>query len=99
MKTIPTQIKVGGHWLKIKFRNRHEHNFEKASSINCSTGTILLNESLSPSKKWSCLIHEIIHELDWQLDLDMTENQISAIAEGIFQVLTDNNLWNVEKEG
>ena len=33
------------------------------------------------------------------LSLDTLANQISAIAEGIFQVLTDNNLWNVEKEG
>jgi len=99
MKTIPTRIKIGGHWLEIKLRNRYEHGFDHVSSINHSAGVIFLNESLSLSKRWSCLIHEILHELDWQLDLDLKENQVSAIAEGLFQVLTDNEMWDIKKEG
>jgi hypothetical protein len=34
--------------------------------------------------------HEILHELDWQLSLDLDEKQIDRLNEGIYQVLIDN---------
>ena len=96
--SIPPRIKIGGHWLKVEFQDRPTKAYDKAGSANSFSNLIILNVELSPSKRWSCLLHEIIHELSWQLDLDLREEQISGIAEGLFQVLTDNGLWKWQKE-
>ena len=98
LPAFPRKIKINGHWFKVEFRNRSQDAYDKAGSTNSFANLIVLNAGLSPSKKWSCLLHEILHELNWQLDLGLDEGQISAIAEGLFQVLTDNGLWNWQKE-
>jgi len=95
---IPPRIKIGGHWLKIEFQDRPTKAYDKAGSANSFSNLIILNVELSPSKRWSCLLHEIIHELNWQLNLGLEEDQISGIAEGLFQVLTDNELWRWQED-
>jgi len=96
--SIPPKIKIGGHWFKVEFQDRLTKAYDKAGSANSFSNLIILNAELSSSKRWSCLLHEIIHELNWQLDLGLEENQIAGIAEGLFQVLTDNGLWKWQKE-
>lgn len=96
--SLPWRIKVGGHWLRIELHSRQVDAYDKGGSINPFSGIIVLNADLSPSKKWSCLLHEILHELNWQLNLGLDESQISGIAEGLFQVLTDNGLWSWQEE-
>jgi len=96
---LPRGIKIGGHWLRIELRNRQADAYDKGGSTNSFSGVIILNADLSPSKKWSCLLHEVLHELNWQLDLELDERQISGVAEGLFQVLTDNGLWSWQEKG
>ena len=95
---LPRRIKIGGHWLRIELRNGRADVFDKGGATHFFSGVIILNADLSPSKKWSCLLHEVLHELNWQLDLGLDESQISGVAEGLFQVLTDNGLWSWQGE-
>lgn len=88
---IPKRIKIGGHWFTIVYNNDalgfHDSGF-KGSWNN----TIVLNKGLKQSKRESVLLHEIIHEISWQNDLDLKENIISTIAESLYQVFMDNKL-------
>ena len=87
---IPPKVKIGGHWVTIKFRSDEEDAYSPAGSNRATANLIVLSKTNMETKQESILFHEIIHELNWQHDLNLTETQISSLGEGIYQVLKDN---------
>jgi hypothetical protein len=94
---IPDRMKIGGHWFTIKIKNS-EDGFSYSGIQFPRQGLILLQEELIQSKKESVLFHEVIHELCWQAEIDISETAVSIIAEGLYQVLKDNNMLNNKEE-
>lgn len=87
---IPDKIKVGGHWIDIKYRSDDEDAYSAAGSNRSCANLMVLSKTNRGSKQESILFHEIIHELSWQHDLELNERQISSLGEGFYQVLVDN---------
>lgn len=88
---IPKKIKIGGHWFNIIYNNG-DTGFRDSGFKGSWSNIIVLNNGLKQSKRESVLLHEIIHEISWQHDLDLKEEEVSTIAEGLYQVLVDNKL-------
>ena len=88
---IPKRIKIGGHWFTIEYSNG-DKGFRDSRFKGSWNNIIVLNKGLKQSKRESVLLHEIIHEISWQNDLDLKEETVSTIAEGLYQVLVDNKL-------
>ncbi len=88
---IPKRIKIGGHWFDVIHKNG-ETGFRDSGFKGSWSNVIVLNKGLKQSKRESVLLHEIIHEISWQNDLDLKEETVSTIAEGLYQVLVDNKL-------
>lgn len=86
---IPDEIKIGGHVLKIKIRE-YDEGFTSSGRIHSRQGFIILNSDLIQTKKISTLIHEAIHEICWQAEIELTETITSVLAEGLYQILSDN---------
>jgi len=52
--------------------------------------TIKVNPSLPEATLQDTLLHEVIHAVEEQLHLRMTEKQVFALAAGLFAVFRDN---------
>ena len=91
---LPHKVKIGGHWFKISFLSEKDGGFDTSGRKMGWQGKIFIQERMTESKKQSVLLHEIIHEISWQNNLDLTESQVSALSEGFYQVITDNpGMW------
>jgi hypothetical protein len=55
-----------------------------------SSMTIQISNAIHQQDQVSTLIHEIGHALNDLLDLGITESQIAALTQGLYQVLRDN---------
>lgn len=87
---IPDKLKIGGHWLNVEFHSEKEVQYDRMGTLCHWENRILIQEDLVESKQISSLFHEVLHEIDKQAFIDLTEKQVTIIAEGIYQVLTDN---------
>ena len=89
MKPI-TSLKILGHVVTI---TRVPASFILSSNIGESDsgqGTIKIVDGLEKSVYEATLLHETFHIIDKHLDLGLTEDQVSGLAQGLFQVLRDN---------
>lgn len=88
---IPDKLKIGGHYFDICVVPP-DNGFERSGQKNGWKTKILLHGDMVQSKRESVLIHEVIHEIAWQANIDLNEIETSVIAEGLYQVLVDNKL-------
>lgn len=51
---------------------------------------IYVRKALHPQTAQETLLHEIIHGLDFQMDLGLDESQVERLANGLRAVLTKN---------
>jgi len=83
------RLKVGGNYYTIKLVDREDISNERDSGeCNAAKLSIKIGEDMPQGAKEVTLIHEILHALNITLD----EKDIEFLAQGIYQVLKDNNL-------
>lgn len=87
---IPDKIRIDGeNWEIIKNKNLLR-NESLRGRITYLTRIIEL-EANSPRIAPS-LLHECIHAVDNNANLDLTEEQVKRLAHGIYAIIVDNNL-------
>ena len=92
---IPDKIKISGIDYKIEIAKDYTDDMNEAENrgrVVFRKGVIRILESYFPESKSRTLLHEIIHILDDDLDLDLTEQTIRRLTSGLYQVLKDNSL-------
>ena len=89
---IPKKIKIGGHWLDIGYKSESKDRYDKSGSRFGWEHKLILQVDMPISKQESILLHEILHEIDFQHSLELSERQVATIAECLYQVITDNDL-------
>lgn len=59
---------------------------------------ILVKSGQKPDQLMDTIIHEVVHAIDYQMHLGMTERQVHSVAAGLTAVFLDNpnfnQLWN-----
>jgi Zn-dependent peptidase ImmA (M78 family) len=98
---IPDTLKIGGHIVKIdKTDDMPTMSGNMGQSWN-AYNSIKINTHFPESQQAITLVHEILHHLMSNLGYiykkeDATvihsEQTVEALAQGLFQVLRDNNL-------
>lgn len=91
------KYKIGGHWLDVEIKTERQ-GYDKAASVYRWWNKIFIQSDLAQSKKESNLFHEVIEEINGQMDLDLTHRQISTLAESFYSFLTDNGLLKDEPD-
>jgi len=86
-------IKIGAHPVQVRCVSDHEIERNKLGDVDTKLSQIRISDRLSRSRKNSVLLHEIIEWLNDDLVLEMNHNQISTLAETLYQVLADNSLF------
>jgi hypothetical protein len=81
---MKTKLKIGGIIYSIVYKDLGDD----CGHTDFSTSTIEIDEGLNEEQKNVTLVHEILHCLNNQL----SENTIEFLAQGLYQVLKDNNL-------
>jgi uncharacterized protein YpuA (DUF1002 family) len=59
---------------------------------------ILVKSGQKPDQLMDTILHEVVHAVDYQMHLGLTERQVHAVAAGLTAVFLDNpdfcKLWN-----
>lgn len=59
---------------------------------------IRLANYMPPSRAYTTFIHEVLHAIEWDRGLDLTEHQIDSISKGLVDFFIDNDLVQLEFE-
>lgn len=86
----PVVLKILGHDVTVKTVKRTLFATPNIGEADSEKGEIRLVEGLERSVYEATLLHEVLHIIDHHLDLDVTEAQITGLAQGLFQVWKDN---------
>jgi hypothetical protein len=90
--TIPSKLKIIGHKYTIK---KAKHLSESNGTVGTCCPNLLrikigINYPLPRQKE--ALLHEIIEALNYHLELKLEHPVLSALSEGLYQVLRDNKI-------
>jgi hypothetical protein len=85
-----SQIKILGHVVTVKTVKRPFVLQDQSGEADPGRGVISVLEGLEASVREATILHEVIHILDHHLALQMNEEQVTGIAQGLFSVLKDN---------
>ena len=88
---LKPKYKIGAHWLDVEIKTEKD-GYDKQGTVCRWWNKIFIQEALAQSKKETALFHEVIHEIDGQMSLELSERQVSTLAECVYQFLTDNGL-------
>ena len=81
---IKSKYKVGGLWWDVSLC----HMPSDAGGIDLPKQKISIDDRMTQQMKEVTLFHELIHAMNFELDETMTE----FLAQGIYQILNDNNM-------
>ena len=90
MFKIPTKLRVLGHDYSIKKEKLEQEGWCMFGCADHSKKEITLNVTNCHSQDEETMIHEVIHVLSERTGAGMTERQVTALANGLFAVLKDN---------
>ena len=86
---IPRRIRVDGEdWTIEKHSNGMDSSFLGRTFKH--DHLITLNKDAKGIE--STLLHEIVHAIDMNRNLELTESQVSSLSSGLYAVIVDNNL-------
>lgn len=86
---VPKEIQIGCHTYKICQAGDTEL-FGERGLVSHREEEITVNKANSPTTQNVNLIHESLHIIDRVWETDLTEIRLSALAEGLGQLLFSN---------
>lgn len=80
-------LKIGGHLYTIKFVDGIGMT---VGDVGVDNNIIRITKNLVKDQQEVTLLHEIIHALSGCYGLNLSEQVVAVLGEGLFQVLKDN---------
>ena len=94
---LPTKLRVLGHDILVKRVNVGLSMTRNIGEYDADHAVITVKMGLETSVEDATILHEVIHAIDNTLNLDMSEEQVTGVAQGIFQFLADNSFYTRKK--
>lgn len=92
-------VKVLFKEYRVAFeKNLHDGNAELYGEMDSKLEIITLDEDLSEDQKNATLLHEIIHALDDVMAIDLKEEQVIKLANGLYMLAKQNDLLILPRE-
>jgi len=76
-------IKIGGIIYSIVYTNQFDDEFGRVDRL---TNTIYISNRYPKNQQDATLIHEILH----QINSELPEREVEALAQAIYQIINDN---------
>jgi len=83
-------IKILGQYYRVSRRRYPNDGMLHYGNCDHLTGVIGLNRDSRPSQAEQTLLHEIVHVIDSELCLNLSEKQVTQLSAGLYAVLKDN---------
>lgn len=87
---------IGGHWFDVRYKGETDAYTMMGSKFTW-WNLIILQRDMKPSKQMSNLFHEVLHEIDTQNTLGLSEGQVSCISEAFYAFLSNNDMLKEEE--
>jgi hypothetical protein len=93
---IPDKVKIGGIIYNVKLisgkvnNELHERNY--IGRIDHERCIITVDSDIDNQRMVNSLLHELVHGIEYQYQIEISEKDIDRFANGLYQVLKDNNL-------
>lgn len=85
-------IIVEGHNYRVIYTNDLDLMEGKLGSVDFIDQVILIRDSISKGMKQSVLLHEIIHIIEQNHNIDLEEKDVKSLQSGLYQTLKENKL-------
>jgi len=82
-------VRVLGKTYKIQSLPEHVMDGE-FGACNYAYQLIKYNQKLAPDELKDTLLHEMVHVLDYGMQLGLKEKQVHTIATGVYSLMKDN---------
>jgi hypothetical protein len=93
------KVKIGCHVYDINLVECVNKYEPRKGEIEYMKQVIRIDNSMPEDSKFGTLIHEIVHGIDYFMDMDLTEEQVTKLGNGFAMVLRDNpNLIELVRE-
>ena len=88
---IPSQVIILGQPFDIIMKPQAEME-DELGCCQVTYNTIFLRQDMKDEKMGEVLLHEIIHAVGENLNLDLTENQVNNLAVGLYPIFRHQRL-------
>lgn len=85
-------VRVIGHDYEVQYDPQLALSHDAPAMMCPDILRIVIDPNAPESRQFECLLHEIIEALNYHLELNLKHPQITALGEGLFQVLRDNQI-------
>jgi len=90
---IPEKLKIMGHEYVVSFDSKLFMNDAVGGGEACGNDlSIVLAGGMPESREAEVFLHEIIEMVKYTLRIELDHKDLSALSEGLFAVLRDNEL-------
>ncbi|MCL5045571.1 MAG: hypothetical protein M1598_01990 [Actinobacteria bacterium] len=89
---IPDRLMIGGHEFQVEFVEVVNKHVSRRAEIDHLAGKIRIDASMMASRQEESLLHEVLHELDQQCHVGLSEEDLWRLAEGLYAVLKVNGI-------
>ena len=87
--SIPKETIIGGHTWRTIFKKMNGGNFGKCDP---DTLTLSIKEGSPTSKAEETYIHELIHAIEHETKVGLSEDEVERFSKLLYQVLKANNI-------
>ena len=85
---IPKTLKIGGHIVEVEMTDKES----RSGTYYGFKNHITIHKEGHETIQEVSLIHEILEYIIGMNDIELNHTALTTIAEGLYQVLKDNNL-------
>jgi hypothetical protein len=86
----PQSLKILGCIVKIEYFKDAHRTDQQMGWCDSKVNKIHLNENMPEDVQHQTLLHEVIHKISDDLDIELTEKQVAALSVVLFGTLIDN---------
>ena len=86
------KINIMGHEFKVKYENPRPWACNAMGRMDELTNTICVNSELPQSQQEATLIHEIVHVIFSTNGIDVSEEVVTVLASGLYEIIATNNI-------
>lgn len=90
---IPNKVKIGGviYTVLLEQRIMNSEHFALCGQIDYDMATIKIEPDVQDQQgKCRTFLHEIFHGIERHFKMDLTEEEIDNLANGLYMVIQDN---------
>lgn len=90
----PNRLFIAGHWYKVTLKKslKDENGQDLEGQVDNAKNMIRIVRGLCKSRKKEVLLHEAVHAISYNLNLNLTEKQVEALGREILVFIRENGL-------